>query len=380
MSDQGYPNLNPGRVNEAVNGALNSAKATATQAADAITNSQAYQTVANGPVAETASKELNATKSEFSNLAAARQTPSSKAATGQNLTHYHSMFYSLLSWENPRATAISYIVVATSIIVARYVPIDRYVLKALFTVLGITTAAELVGHVVLGEGFATKVRPRQYYTIPRETLESVLGDVEQLINFFVIEFQRILFAENVFATLTAFFAAVLSYFLVKVTPYWGLALIGVTAIYFLPLIYVSNKELIDTQLNNASSVISEQATQVRDLAAQQANQAYEATSSATSQYVNKAQEMMGSAKKTAVDKGYVSKETANAAPGVPVEKVGNTSITTPSTTSTTAPSVPAADKINTASFPTAPKTEPILAEPSSQPVIQTPAVAPAPAL
>lgn len=171
------------------------------QAADSIANSQAYQTITNGPVAESASKELNTTKNEFSNLAAARHTPSSTTANGQNLTHYHSMFYSLLSWENPRATAISYIAVASTIIVARYVPIDRYILKAIFTILGVTAAAELVGHVTFGEGFATKVRPRQYYTIPRETLESVLGDVEQLINFFVIEFQRILFAENIFATI-----------------------------------------------------------------------------------------------------------------------------------------------------------------------------------
>lgn len=111
------------------------------------------------------------------------------------------MFYELLSWSNPRATAISYIAVALSIIIARYVPIDRYILKALFTILGVTAAAEIVGHFALGEGFASKIRPRKYYTIPRETLESVLGDVEQLINFFVIEFQRILFAENIYATL-----------------------------------------------------------------------------------------------------------------------------------------------------------------------------------
>lgn len=165
----------------------------------------------------------------------------------------------------------------------------------------------------------------------------------------------------------------LSYFLVKVTPYWGLSLIGVTAIYFLPLAYISNKELIDSHLDNASHVITQQATQVRDLAAQQANQAFEATSSATSQYVNRAQEMMGSAKKTAVDKGYVTKETANTAPGVPVEKAGNSSFSTaaPKTNTT------GASTMNTNSFPNAPKTDPVLAEPSSQPAIQTPTSVPA---
>lgn len=173
----------------------------AANAVNNIQNSQTVQSIANGPVADKARNEAAATKNEFSNLAAARQTPDAQTATGQNLTHYHSLFYSLLSWENPRATAISFATIVTGILLARYVPVDRYVLKALFTVLGITAAAEVIGHVILGEGFATKMRPKKYYTIPRETLESLTGDLEQLVNFFVIEFQRIIFAENVYATI-----------------------------------------------------------------------------------------------------------------------------------------------------------------------------------
>jgi hypothetical protein len=45
------------------------------------------------------------------------------------------------------------------------------------------------------------MRPRKYFTIPKESLERFLDDVEQLLNFFVIEFQRVLFAENIWATL-----------------------------------------------------------------------------------------------------------------------------------------------------------------------------------
>lgn len=168
---------------------------------NSIQNSQTMQSIANGPVADKARAEAATTKNEFSNLAAARQTPDIKTATGQNLTHYHSLFYSLLSWENPRATAISFATIVTGILLARFVPVERYVLKAVFTTLGVVSAAELAGHFILGQGLATKMRPRKYYTIPRETLEGITGDVEELINFFVIEFQRILFAENVWATL-----------------------------------------------------------------------------------------------------------------------------------------------------------------------------------
>lgn len=167
---------------------------------DSIKNHPAVQSIQNGPVAENARNQAYQTQSEFGNLAAARQTPATKTATGQDLTHYHSLFYSLLSWENPRATAISYATIVLFIFACRYLPLVRYGLRLTWMVLGITAAAEIAGRMVFDQGMASKLRPRKYYVIPRETLESTMDDVEQLINFFVIEAQRIVFAENVYAT------------------------------------------------------------------------------------------------------------------------------------------------------------------------------------
>lgn len=55
-----------------------------------------------GPVAQNVKDQHAKTTAEFSNLAASRQTPADPAATGQPLTHYHSFFSELLSWNNPR--------------------------------------------------------------------------------------------------------------------------------------------------------------------------------------------------------------------------------------------------------------------------------------
>lgn len=63
-----------------------------------------------------------------------------------------------------------------------------------------TAAVEIAGHVILKKGIASSFRPRRYYTIPKETHEAVLEDLSQLLDFFLIEFQRILFAENVVHT------------------------------------------------------------------------------------------------------------------------------------------------------------------------------------
>lgn len=125
---------------------------------------------------------------------------------------------------------------------------------------------------------------------------------------------------SVLTILQAFFTTLIGYFLVKVTPKWGLLLLSTFVVYLTPLIYIKNKDFIDQHLNNATNIASKQTAQLRQVAAQNTNKAMEATSSATSQYVSMAQEYIGSAKKTAVDKGYISKETAEKAPGAPVEK------------------------------------------------------------
>ncbi|KAJ4381615.1 hypothetical protein N0V86_002979 [Didymella sp. IMI 355093] len=250
----------------------------------------AKETVLNGPVAQQAKVEGAKTRDEFADLANSKQIPEQKTATGQNLTHYHSMFYRLLSWKNPRATGISFAAAILFILSARYLNVIRYIIKLTWIVLGTTAAAEVAGQAALGKGLTSQFRPRQYFTIPKASLERLLDDVEQLINFFVIESQRIVFAENVYITIAAFFASLISYFLIKFVPMWGLALIATVTAYLGPLVYIQNKEVIDAQLEKGRSLASQQATQIRDLASKQAANASQTVQGLTQQYTTKAQE------------------------------------------------------------------------------------------
>ena len=79
----------------------------------------------------------------------------------------------------------------------RVSPSAGFALDSLLTSSSVTASAEVAGKVVLKQGLTSSFRPKKYFTIPKQSLEASLEDVEQLINFFVIEFQRILFAENV---------------------------------------------------------------------------------------------------------------------------------------------------------------------------------------
>ncbi|CAO1600624.1 hypothetical protein XANCAGTX0491_004310 [Xanthoria calcicola] len=286
--------------NQSVSPALQNAKDSAYNAMDTVQNHPTTQNmrdaVTNGPVADNVRNQSTKTSSEFRNLSAARTSPNKSTATGQPLTHYHSFFYNLLSWENPRATTISFLSTVLFIFAARYLPALRWTFKVFYIVLGCTAAAELGGKLVLSQGLASTFRPKKYYTIPRESLEASLEDVEQLINFFVIEFQRVLFAEKPAHTVAAFVASLISYWLIKFTPIWGLSLIAVSLVYLGPLVYTSNKERIDHQLENATNVVNSQATQVKDLAGRHTSRATSAVRGYAGDYTSKAQNYIGSAR------------------------------------------------------------------------------------
>lgn len=267
---------------------------TASHAMSAANNHPAVQsakeTVMNGPVAQSVQAEGAKTRDEFADLANSKQVPDYKAATGQNLTHYHSMFYRLLSWKNPRATAIAFATTVILIFASRYLNLIRYVFKTSYLVLGATATAEVVGQLAIGRGLTSQFRPRQYFTIPKASLERMTDDVEQLINFFVIESQRVVFAENVYVTIAAFFASLTSYFLIKFVPLWGLSLIGTVITFLGPLVYIKNKEFIDAQLEKGLNVANQQAKQVKDLAAQHTENAVKTVQGYTQQATAKAQE------------------------------------------------------------------------------------------
>ncbi|KAI0390965.1 Reticulon-domain-containing protein [Xylariaceae sp. FL0594] len=252
----------------------------------------AYNQIANGPVAANVKDQTARTGAELNNLADARRTPSTPAATGQPLTHYHSFFSELLSWNNPRASSIAYASLVAVIFAIRYLDVVRYFFKLTWMALGVTVLAEVTGKTILGNGLTSQIRPRKYYTLSRDTLEAMIGDVNELVNFFVIEAQRILFAENVPASAAVCVAAFLSYHLSKIVPYWGLALIGTTILFLAPLIYTTNKELIDHYVAEVSAMLDSQSKQLKDVASKHTSQATEITKQYVGDYTAKAQHIL----------------------------------------------------------------------------------------
>jgi hypothetical protein len=84
--------------------------------------------------------------------------------------------------------------------------------------------------------------------------------------------------------------------LIKIVPLWGLALISTSVLFLSPLVYKTNKELIDHHLANAQKAVSEQTEQVKQLASHHAAHAAESTKSLVGDYSSKAQELIGNAR------------------------------------------------------------------------------------
>lgn len=99
---------------------------------------------------------------------------------------------------------------------------------------------------------------------------------------------RLMIADNPY--FQAFFASLISYFLIKFVPLWGLSLIATVVTFLGPLIYIQNKEAIDAQLEKGYHIANQQARQVKDLANQHAGNAVKSVQGYTQQATAKAQE------------------------------------------------------------------------------------------
>jgi uncharacterized protein YjbJ (UPF0337 family) len=88
----------------------------------------------------------------------------------------------------------------------------------------------------------------------------------------------------------AFFASLISYFLIKFVPLWGLSLIATCVTFLGPLVYIQNKEVIDAQLEKGYNIANQQAQQVKGLANQHAGNAMKTVQGYTQQATAKAQE------------------------------------------------------------------------------------------
>lgn len=75
-----------------------------------------------------------------------------------------------------------------------------------------------------------------------------------------------------------------------------MGLLSTSVAYLAPLVYISNKEIIDEHLNKATDIVNNQAAQVKSLAGQHTSRATSTVKQYAGDYGAKAQEYIGSAR------------------------------------------------------------------------------------
>lgn len=182
------------------------------------------------------------------------------------VTHFHSFFYDTFTWKYPRTTGLLFASSLAFLLLGHYVNILRYAFKAAYITFAATAAFEYLGRPTTGTGFMTQVRPAKYYTIPRENLEMVFAEIHEFLNFIVLEFQRVIFVENLTVTIASFVFSLIGYFLVKFMPIWSLLIFADVLLFTIPLVYLQNQELIDGHIRQASAAANDQIQNARGLA------------------------------------------------------------------------------------------------------------------
>lgn len=216
-----------------------------------------------------AKNAVNGTQQDFRGL---HESNNQEIRPETPLTHFHSFFYDLVTWKYPRASLLIFTSLLTTILAFRFVNVMRYVFKAAYLLLGSVSAMEYAGKHFGYKGVVSQMRPRRYYTIPRENIESIFEEIHDFLNFVVVEFQRIVFVENLFTTIAAFVASFFGYFLIKYLPFWSLAFLGTVLAFAGPYIYINNQEQIDAQINHYSDIANMKLNEARGVTEQYAGE------------------------------------------------------------------------------------------------------------
>ncbi|KAK6512685.1 hypothetical protein TWF506_008860 [Arthrobotrys conoides] len=215
------------------------------------------------PVADPIVADVSPNQSNEINPFTPSKDPAPKDPT---VTHFHSFFYDTFTWKYPRTTGLLFASSLAFFLLGHYVNILRYAFKAAYITFAATAAIEYLGRPTTGTGFMTQVRPAKYYTIPRENLEMVFAEIHEFLNFIVLEFQRVIFVENLTVTIASFVFSLIGYFLVKFMPIWSLLILADVLLFTAPLLYLQNQELIDSHIRQASAAANDQLQNARGLA------------------------------------------------------------------------------------------------------------------
>ena len=175
-----------------------------------------------------------------------------------------SAVVSLLTWRDPAATGKVFGAIISALILTK-VNVFNHLFHLAYLALLAAAAAEYAGRVLTGEGFVKKYAgtPKLRIDTFRNSVLPVVGDAAEALE---TEVHRVVYAQNIEATLKA---AGSSYILYKLTSWFSLyTLIFATVLlaFSVPYVYQSNKKEVDAAVAQYTKLAKDKSSEYTALA------------------------------------------------------------------------------------------------------------------
>ncbi|KAF9785585.1 hypothetical protein IL306_005599 [Fusarium sp. DS 682] len=151
-------------------------------------------------------------------------------------TAHQDSLYKYINWEDPVRTLGSYLVALSILVGTHYLPLTQLTIKVGAVVCGIISLAEFVSRTFGPKTFLSRLRPKEYKTIPEPILNATLRDIHDFIQYSVVQVQKVIFGQDLGKTFAASLGFTAMFWLMKVASPFSLAVLGLSALYIAPLI------------------------------------------------------------------------------------------------------------------------------------------------
>ncbi|TXC07116.1 hypothetical protein FocTR4_00003534, partial [Fusarium oxysporum f. sp. cubense] len=151
------------------------------------------------------------------------------------IAHQDSL-YKYINWEDPVRTLGSYLVALSMLIGTHYLPLTQLTVKVGAVVCGSTNLSEFVSRTFGPNTFLSRLRPKEYKTVPEPILNATLRDIHDFIQYAVVQVQKVIFGQDLGKTFAASLGFTAVFWLMKVASPFSLAVLGLSSLYIAPLI------------------------------------------------------------------------------------------------------------------------------------------------
>jgi len=240
--------------------------------------------------------------------------------------------YKYISWEDPARTIGSYFAALGFLLAVHHLHLTQLALKTSAIGLGVMSLTEFAGRSFGPNNFVSRMRPKQYKTVPESTLNATLKDIHDFIQYAVVKAQKIIFAEDLEKTFSAFMIATSLYFLTQFMTPFGITILALTTVYIIPLVrspqgrgiardgIARAQELGNVAIDQASTLaqdskvaVSNMTSRAQDTASNLTSRAQDTASNLTSRAQDTTSSFTSGAQDTA---SSLRQRAANMVPGV----------------------------------------------------------------